>query len=186
MSSTRVVSLGAVVGFLLGVLGAVSPSTVHAAWVNRHPIPGRRRSPRPSSQRYGWHAPSSNPHLRLAGGHLAGPRPGPRSCAGSRPGREPPGAGRELPRQRQRHRPVAAELHQPGRRKVIVKQISTTHRPEYRLGPPCPSSGQGRPPRLWRKRRSLQHRLRESHQHARRHCDAADVAPSGSSPAVKA
>jgi hypothetical protein len=34
MSNTRVVSLGAVVGFLLGVLGAVSPSTVHAAWVN--------------------------------------------------------------------------------------------------------------------------------------------------------
>jgi hypothetical protein len=28
------VSLGAVVGFLFGVLGAVSPSTVHAAWIN--------------------------------------------------------------------------------------------------------------------------------------------------------
>ena len=34
MSNTRVLRLGAVVGFLLGVLGAVSPSTVQAAWVN--------------------------------------------------------------------------------------------------------------------------------------------------------
>jgi hypothetical protein len=35
MSSTRVVSLGAVViGFLMGVLGAAFPLTAHAAWVN--------------------------------------------------------------------------------------------------------------------------------------------------------
>src|SRR4029453_4041428 len=33
MSSARVVSLGTGVGFLLGMLGAVSPSTAHAAWV---------------------------------------------------------------------------------------------------------------------------------------------------------
>ena len=177
MNNGSVLSRGVVAGFLLVVVSVGFPPPATRPGCGEFQVGERLRTIIPTLS-----CRSSTPPVR-AGGHLAGPRPGLR-LAGSTPVLYPAVLVVSCLDNWASTVRSPAELHQPGslarrwssRSRRIISRPSTAVRAEQRLGPFCPSPGQGRPPRLREQRHALQHRLQPDYQHRRWHGDAADLA----------